>query len=72
MQQKPIEGYINSTQEHTLKDSKMEKKKKSPKYFSLQGAALYSQVFQHKANLRWSPQSKLFTGELCLPVLMPA
>lgn len=52
MQQKPIEGYINSTQEHTLKDSKMEKKKKSPKYFSLQGAALYSQVFQHKANLR--------------------
>lgn len=29
MQQKPIEGYINSTQEHTLKDSKMEKKKKN-------------------------------------------
>lgn len=27
MQREPIEGYINSTQEHTLKDSKMEKKK---------------------------------------------
>lgn len=64
MQQEPIEGYINSTQEHTLKDSKMEKKKKSPKYCSLQGVALYSQVFQHKA--------KIFTGKLCLPVLTPA
>lgn len=47
-----MEGYINSTHEHILKDSKMEKKKKSPKYCSWQGAALYSQVFQHKANLR--------------------
>lgn len=47
-----MEGYINSTQEHTLKDSKNGEEKKSPKYCSWQGAALYSQVFQHKANLR--------------------
>lgn len=30
MQPEPIEGYINSPQEHTLKDSKMEKKKNPP------------------------------------------
>lgn len=30
VKQEPIEGYSNSTQEHTLKDSKMEKKKKNP------------------------------------------
>lgn len=30
MQQESIKGYINSTQEHTMKDSKMEKKKSPP------------------------------------------
>lgn len=69
MQQKPIEGYINSTQEHTLKDSKMEKKKKIPQILLSAGCGPLQPGFPTQGKPEMKPPVQTLYWETLSPCL---